>query len=77
MASKVGSICKVQHRTSYDASKGKLVLKRVKPEYLRINLEYLEGTVTVQTKDGTPLLDVWDVQPSKDPKAQFETVIPK
>ena len=66
--SKVGKILKLQHAQSF--GKGGIVgLRKTKPVYIKIVLEYDNGMVQV---DG--LSDTWEVIPSKDSKAQFETV---
>lgn len=66
--SKVGKIVKVMHVSN----RGGLVrLVKTKPVYMTISQEYVGNTVALE---GTS--DIWDVIPSKDPKAQFETYIP-
>ena len=65
--SKVGKTLKLQHTQSF--GKGGIVgLRKTKPTYLTIVLEYDNGMVQVEG-----LSDTWEVTPSKDSKAQFET----
>lgn len=66
--SKLGTVVKVQH-TSNRAANVKLV--RTRPSYLRVTQEYICGSVQVEGS-----LEVWEVQPSTDPKAQYETFVP-
>lgn len=63
--SKVGKMLKLQHTQSFGKSVG---LRKVKPTYLTIVLEYDNGMVQVEG-----LSDTWEVIPSKDSKAHFET----
>lgn len=67
MSSKVGKICKVQHTQSFRG--GVATLRKTKPTYVVIVLEYADGEVLVYNCS-----DLWKVAKSNDPKAQFETV---
>lgn len=65
--SKIGKIVKVQHAQGFKG--GNAFLRRTKPTYLPVSLEYADGDVMVKGS-----LDVWTVGLSKDSKATFETV---
>jgi hypothetical protein len=60
---KVGKIVKLQHFTHNGKFK-----KSSRPVYANIVMEYADGDVQVENSH-----EVWQVRPSKDPKAQFET----
>lgn len=61
--SKIGNIVKVAHATN---GKGRFI--KAKPRYLKVVQEYVEGCVMVENN-----CEVWDIIPSPDPKAQWET----
>lgn len=66
--SKLGKVVKVMHRSNR-ANFTKLVSCR--PAYLRVTREYVDGDVQVEGNE-----EVWQVRPSKDSKAQYETFVP-
>lgn len=62
----MSKVVKVQHRSN---GNGRMVQAR--PVYAKVVQEYVNGEVIVEG-----FSDVWQVRPSKDPKAQLETYIP-
>lgn len=64
---KVGKILKIQHSQSFKG--GYASLRKTKPTYVTIALEYADGDVQVLRST-----DTWKVAKSTDPRAQFETV---
>jgi hypothetical protein len=64
--SKLNNVVKVMHR---GAGNGRLTSSRA--AYLRVVREYIDGDVMVEGSE-----EVWQVRPSKDSKAQWETYIP-
>ncbi len=65
--SKVGKTLKLQHTQSFGKG-GLSSLRKTKPTYVTIALEYADGDVQVENST-----DVWTVVKSKDSKAEFET----
>ena len=65
--SKVGKILKLQH--AQKLVKGVASLRKTKPVYVTIGLEYDNGNVNAVGSN-----DTWEVVPSKDSRASFETV---
>ena len=63
---KVGKTLKLQHTQTFKG--GTASLRKTKPTYLKIVLEYDNGNVQVEG-----LSDTWEVIPSKDARAEFET----
>lgn len=66
--SKLGTVVKIQH-ASNRGNFTKLVPSRAR--YARVVREYMDGDVMVENSQ-----EVWQVRPSKDSKAQFETYVP-
>jgi hypothetical protein len=64
---KVGTVLKIQHTQAFKG--GNASLKKVKPRYVTIALEYADGDVQAERSS-----DTWKVAKSNDPRAQYETV---
>ena len=67
----IGEIVKVQHAQTMN-KRGQTELRRTKPTYEKIAVVYEGGQVLVGNS-----LDLWDIVPSKDSKAKFETTLPE